>query len=79
MNPGDTHVNEQEVRGAIVQPLAVLSFLPEGTITAGRVGSVERSFIWCNAGRSAYDTMQGIEVVVDPNIRPQYASPHKHR
>ena len=79
MDLGDTHVNEQEGGGTIVHPLAVLDFLPERTITGGRVGDVKRSLIWCNTRRSAYDTMQGIEVVVDPNIRFQYAGPHKHR
>jgi hypothetical protein len=74
---GGTHVNEQESRGALVCRTAVLDFLPERTITAGRVGGIERSLVWCDTGGRAYDALLRIEEMVD-SIWSQYSTLHGH-
>jgi len=77
MNLRDTHVNEQESGGALVRRTAVLDFLPERTITIGRVGGVERSLVRCNTGRCACNVVHGIEEMVDP-IQSQYSTSHRY-
>jgi hypothetical protein len=56
---------------------AVLDFLPERTITGGRIGGLERSLVWCNTGSCACDVVHRIEEMVDP-IQSHYSTPHRY-